>query len=201
MCQAGEGLFIGWVLVIPRPGTRFRPSLASNRHIPRHEPLVPIPSCRLSWSHRHEQPRRASNGGSTWPSWLCRAQRDVADVLPRNKGKLTRRQSQWPENVCTCVTKLSLTTRQFTESTQNQNRHRCVELVKCATQWRKKKRTKLNQQSVNGSTCRGHGSKSVKQTTEWSTRAPRGRHIRVRPGEPRTSARAVGTPQDQKDKH
>ena len=72
--------------------------------------------------------------------------------------------------------KLSLTTRQFSETTKNQLRHKRAALVDSATRRRKQEtRTTLDHQSVTVRTCLGHGSKSVKQTVEFvheSTKRP-----------------------------
>ena len=50
-----------------------------------------------------------------------------------------------------------------------------------------------NNQSASNSMCLEHGSKSVKRAVGWSTRASRGRHIRMVSDVHRISARVVGT--------
>ena len=168
-------------------------AVAPNRNIPRHGPIVPIPPCRPSRSHRRKKKIQKS---FQWRFHLAIViMRDTeccrhADEKHRKK-KESPRTEPMTRSVCSCMSKLPLNnasiSRKYVKSILTQT---CSACELC-----------LNHQGVTVSTCLGHGSKSVKQTVEWSTRAPRGRHFRVKPGVPRISARVVGnTLQDQKIK-
>ena len=91
------------------------------------------------------------------------------------------RTEQMTSNVCACVTKLSLNNASCSPKVRrNKTTQTCGACDTC----KHKGKGELNHQSVSNSTCLGHGSESVKQMVEWSTRAPRGRHIRMSPGVP-----------------
>ena len=124
-----------------------------------------------------------------WPSLLCKRKKGVA-VTPTRKTWNNPGTEQMTNNVCACVTKLSLNTasvhRKYAESITTQM---CGACDTC----KHKGQGEPNRQSASNSACLGHGSKSVKQTVEWSTIAPRGRHIRMISDVLRMSARVVRT--------